>query len=306
MGQETMEPVETGQEATEPTAAEETTQETATGQEQAPEKEEPNPWAAIKESIKDEKLRKHAERFLSGEDAVKSSLELRQKLSKAIVKPGENATEEELATFRKALDVPETPDKYEFPIPEGIELSDTQKQSMDNWKEIFHANYISKGTSKVLLEALQADMAVEQEAMARANAEFVKESENALKEDWGNEYDKNHEYANRAAREGFDADFEDAKMIQTADGKFLLDHPVIVRMFAKFGREMNETGLGDVMDSGQKETILDQIEETIQKRDAAQAAGNTAEAKRWYNKEQELYAKLDGNKNIVGTEGRVS
>jgi hypothetical protein len=295
---------ETTEETTEDTTAEtkeETTEETTT----ETEKTEESPFSTLRASITDDKIRANAERFNSFEDLAKGHLELRQKLSKGGLKPGKDASDDEMKTFRKAWDIPESSDKYDFGIEEGQELSETQQESFDKWGKVFHDNNISSSAAKALIEGFKADMVQEADAGKIIQEEFAEQASKDLKEDWGKDYDKNLSAANRGAVEMFGEDFESAKTMEV-DGKFLLDHPTIVRMFAKVGREMSEAGLGDSMSDSEKGDVREEIETAITKRNEAQAAGRNKEAQRWSDKEQALYAKMNGSVDVVGRSGRKS
>ncbi len=54
-------------------------------------------------------------------EALKAYGELEKKLGKAVVIPGDNASDEERAAFHKRLGVPEGPDGYQLTKPEGME-----------------------------------------------------------------------------------------------------------------------------------------------------------------------------------------
>lgn len=67
--------------------------------------------------------------------------ELEGKLAGAIFKPGEKATDEEKAAYRKSLGVPEKPEEYVFEKAEGIE----HDPNMISWaQKTFHAAGLSK------------------------------------------------------------------------------------------------------------------------------------------------------------------
>jgi hypothetical protein len=67
--------------------------------------------------------------------------ELEGKLSSAIFKPGEKATDEEKTAYRKSLGVPEKPEQYEFEKAEGIE----HDPNMISWaQKVFHKYNVSK------------------------------------------------------------------------------------------------------------------------------------------------------------------
>lgn len=58
------------------------------------------------------------------DDLIKSEVGLEKKLGNAIFKPGENATPEEIASYRKKMEVPEKPEDYlkALQLPKGSEL----------------------------------------------------------------------------------------------------------------------------------------------------------------------------------------
>ena len=128
----------------------EETEETETETE-APEEHESVEIESWRDLIEDEKLQKHAERFTSVDALVQANLESRQKLSKAIVPPGEGAEEEDVTAYREALGVPKDVDGYEFALPDGIERTDQMMDSEDHWANIFLDNNIPKATADVLV-----------------------------------------------------------------------------------------------------------------------------------------------------------
>ena len=78
-------------------------------------------------------------------ETVEKSKALEGKLEKAIFKPGDKGTDEEKATYRKALDVPEKADGYEFPKTEGVE----NDPKMISWAQgVFYSVGLSKEQAK--------------------------------------------------------------------------------------------------------------------------------------------------------------
>ncbi len=61
---------------------------------------------------------------------------------------------------------------------------------------------------------------------------------------------------------------------------------------------MAEGSLGPTMTDGERDTMTDQLTEIRVKIEAANLKGNSKEANRFYKAEQELIAKMDGNKPI--------
>ena len=256
--------------------------------------------------IEDEKLQKHAERFTSVDALVQANLESRQKLSKSIVPPGEDAGEEDVSAYREALGVPKDVDGYDFPLPDGIERTEDMMDSEDTWANLFLDNNIPKATADVLISEFRGEIEKMMGQKAEMDDAYTKQSEESMRKEWAEDYDKNIIFASRASEALLGDDFEEARHIETSDGRFILDNPILVRMFAKLGRDMGEGALGSVATEGEKETLMEQANSYRDKRKDAYAKGNHAEARKWDEKERLALDKLHGGGAIVGTETRTS
>ena len=256
--------------------------------------------------IEDEKLQKHAERFTSVDALVQANLESRQKLSKSIVPPGEGAEEEEVTAYREALGVPKDVDGYDFLLPEGMERTEQMMDSEDHWANLFLDNNVPKATADVLISEFRGEIEKMMGQKAEMDDAYTKQSEEAMRKEWAEDYDKNIIFASRASEALLGDDFEDARHIETSDGRFILDNPILVRMFAKLGRDMGEGALGSVATEGEKDTLMEQANTYRDKRKEAYAKGNHAEARKWDEKERLALDKLHGGGAIVGTDTRTS
>jgi len=292
------------EQAVEEEAVEET-EETETETE-APEEQESVEIESWRDLIEDEKLQKHAERFTSVDALVQANLESRQKLSKAIVPPGEGAEEEDVTAYREALGVPKDVDGYEFALPDGIERTDQMMDSEDHWANLFLDNNIPKATADVLVNEFRGEIEKMMGQKMEMDDTYSKQSEEAMRKEWAEDYDKNLIFAAKASEALLGDDFEEARHIETADGKFILDSPILVRMFAKLGRDMGEGALGSVATEGEKDTLMEQANTYRDKRKDAYAKGNHAEARKWDEKERLALDKLHGGGSIVGTDTRTS
>lgn len=264
-------------------------------------------WRA---SIDDEKLRDHAGRFTSPKQLAQAHLDLRTKLSSAIIVPGEKATDEERADYRKKLGIPETPEGYKFPEVPADQLTDEVKAERAAWAKFFHDNGVSAKQAEALINqhaAVSKAILDKQKADDEAHAEA---SEEALRKEWkGDEYDRNRTFANRAFQEvanraGLNVD--ELRQMEGKDGRFIFDDPRMVRIFAMIGREMGEGNLGPVVSENSRTQIETQISDTRNAITAAQQKGDSKEANRLYQHEQKLLAQLHGNRPVVGSMGRAA
>lgn len=258
--------------------------------------------------IKDEEAKKFAENSADVNHLIGRALDMRKQLSTAVVKPGKDADEKQIAAYRKAMDIPNDPNEYEFPQVKGQELTDEIKNSRASWAKRFHEANVPKSTAKALIDSLNQDVLAAEEAQTKADKAFAEAEEAKLKQEWKGDYDKNKTLANRAFKdisERAGIKLDDLTQIETKDGRFLMDRSEIVRLFAIIGREMSEGSLGPTLTDSEKETIDDQIKDMRKKQDEASRSGNSKEANRLYQQEQALIARRDGDRPIVGV-GRAA
>jgi hypothetical protein len=261
-----------------------------------------------REAITDDDSKKFAESSTDINHLVKRAVDMRQKLSNAIVVPGKDASDEDVIAYQKALGIPATAEDYEFPnVPES-DLTDEVKASRAAWAAKFHELGISKPAALALAEARNAEDLQMAEAAAAADKAFAAKQEEALQAEWkGDDYKLNVELANRAFedmanRAGLSVD--ELRHIETKDGRFLMDRADVVRMFATVGREMAEGSLGPTLTDAQLETNAEQIRALQTQIREAQDKGDSKLANSLYQKELALQEKA-GNQPVVGAQGRV-
>jgi len=274
----------------------------ATGYE-PPKTDEPKDW---RDGL-DEDLKKTADRFTSPADAIRAINDLRKRDSQVRL-PGKEATPEEIAAYHKAIGVPEKGEDYDWPEVSEEELTDQLKESRKIWGERFRDMGVPKETAKIIATMVNEDIAAAQAAQMEEDKRYVTQSETDLRKEWGGDYEKNHTLANRA----FNAIAEKARVniealtqLETAEGRFLLDHPDINRIFAIVGREMDEGSLGPALTETEADGLKEQIDTVRKQMAEAQQNGNSKKANELYQKEQALITKLSGNKPLVGASGRT-
>ena len=255
----------------------------------------------------DDELKKVADRFTSPTDALRSIQDLRKRESQPRV-PGKNASEEDRKAYHKAIGVPETVEGYEFPAVPDDQMTDAIKESRAGWAKAFHELGISKTAAKTLTDRLVAEQASELASQVEADKAYAATTQAALDKDWGADKTRNMEYANRAfdqlaSRAGLTV--EELRQIETKDGRFLMDRPEMLKIFAVMGRAMGEGDLGGLVGADERQTVQEQVSGLRKKVEEAQASGNTREANRLYQQEQALLARL-GNQPVVGSSGRAA
>ena len=256
-----------------------------------------------------EDLKPIADRFTSREDAIRA-IQSFQKREGQVRVPGKDAKPEEIAAYHKAIGVPEKPEAYEFFVPEGATVTDDMKANRVEWGKRFQAIGIGKDAAKKISQFVFEDGKRHQDLLISADKTFAEQQEAALRSEWkGDEYDLNKAMANKAFREIADRtglNVEALTQIETKDGRFLMDRAEIIRMFAAIGREMAEGSLGPTLTDSEKDTVDEQLRGLRSQINEAQASGDSKRANKLYQQEQGLIAKRDGNRSVVGAQGRMA
>jgi len=261
-----------------------------------------------KEAITDEDGKAFAKSSTDLNHFVRRALDMRKRESLVRV-PGKDATDEEKATYYKAIGVPEDIKGYEFPAIPEEQMTPEIQASRNQWAERFHSLNIPKEAATALIQAVAEDSAAAQAAQAKADEDYVKAQEETLKSEWkGDDYDKNIEVAKRAFQniaERAGLNVNDVLNIEGKDGRSLLGRAEVVKMFATLAKEMGESTFGPMLSESEMETLDDQISELRDKQATAQAKGDSNLANKLYQQEQTLLEKKD-NSPIVGSRGRAA
>jgi len=189
-----------------------------------------DPWAKEHDAVS---------KFFPAALAIRAERDdLQSKLKGAIFKPGEKATDEEVAAYRKGMNIPDTPEGYEFPIAEGVK----HDPAMVSWAQnIFHGAGLSADQAGTISRAWDELMGQMEIAQAEADEKAVNDADVALKTDWGADYNKNIELTKR----GLDTFSEKLPGFSeflnlTVGGKKVGDHPVMSKLFHIIGTALGE------------------------------------------------------------------
>jgi hypothetical protein len=250
--------------------------------------------------IADPELKKVADRFTDPTAVVKAVRDLQKQQGNSIRIPGKNATPEEVAAYHKQIGVPEDGAGYEFPTPEGMTLNDAQKAEREQWGKDFKDAGLTKAQGDALIAKYYENEVAKAQAEIDADEDFVEETMAELRKQWpGEEFEINKTYAQRAIDHMFE-DPDEAGFLELKNGRYLLDHPVMLRAFAEVGRQMEDRNLGGVMGEGARRTVQDQISEARTKAREASERGDRAEANRQSEIERTLLARLHGDAPVAG------
>ena len=173
-----------------------------------------------KDADKADKLSK----FEKISDLANAYFDLEGKLGNTLVKPGENASEEEREAFYKALGKPDAADKY------SIEGDDAKM-----FREIAYKNNLTDDQAKALYASLKE---VGENAIAQQKLAFeqqAKDTQNALMAEYGKDYQTKIGMLKRGI-----ANYGGEAIGKKLQASGLLADKDIVKMFIQLGEESSE------------------------------------------------------------------
>lgn len=182
----------------------------------------------------DKDFLKQLGRYNSEADYIKSTRELRAKLDsgeyKKISALPDNATPEQVAEYRKENGIPESADKYEVKLPQGLVIADADKPAVNKFLEKAHKNNMPVEAANKALASYYETVAEVQAQVTQQDRQFQAQTEESLRKDWGSEYLANKNVAEDFATQRFGNEVGKALMSAGAD---------VVKAVASIAREIN-------------------------------------------------------------------
>lgn len=207
-----------------------------------------NEWlASLPEEIRAEGALKQ---FKDVGSLAKSYIHLNKKRNDSLVLPGEDAKPEEVEAFYNKLGRPESPDKYELKLPEGVQANE---EMLKGFKELAHKNGILPKQAQAALDFYND---INQKA-AKSYEERLDQEVERLRKKWGDDFEKNVGFANAALQE-FGGNEIAEQLEKSAWGKY----PPLVELLSSIGKGLTEKPLhGD--GAGAMRKGADQIQARI-------------------------------------------
>jgi len=169
-----------------------------------------------------------------------SYMDLKSKAENGIVKPGEGATEDEVAVYKESLGIPAKAEDYELDsLPEGF----AKDEALENWfRQTALSSDMSAEQAKGVYKAWNQLVVDRTAAIATERAEGVKKVETELRKEYGDEYDKNVAMAKRIMFLG------GGELTDYLEETGLGNDPRITRVMVGLGRMISEDSLDSIHD----------------------------------------------------------
>lgn len=234
------------------------------------------------------------ERFPDPNAFWKSYQSMRTKLSSGEVRTlPANATPEQQAQWRLENGIPETWDRYELALEDGLQVGEADRPLVNQYLEVAHRLNHTPDQVNANVSWYFAAMRQQEEAIADANLNARNACETELREDWGPEY--------RATLNGIASMLDSAPdgvkqsllAAKSLDGTNLLNQPGVMRWLAQLSRELNPVPTVVGAGGGQLVGIEDEIAqiESVMREDRAK-----------YNRDERMQERL---RKLYGARERV-
>jgi hypothetical protein len=178
---------------------------------------------------------KRLERFASPAELYKSYRSLEQKLSGGEQQPQaaalpENPTPEQIAEYRKANGIPDTPDGYKIEFPNGFQAPDADRPMIDHYKQLAHQNnWSNEQLVGMLTVGYQVRGAMEQQRQL-GDEESRLQGLETLRREYGNDFQRNmnawYSFRDTMMPTGF---ADRLAMARLPDGRLLGNDPEFIR-----------------------------------------------------------------------------
>lgn len=196
-------------------------------------------------------------RFASPDALLEAQEAAQRKISEGLKpkgKPGEKATAEEWAAYRKDNNIPEQVDDFvkAIVLPDKRVIGDDDKPIVAAFAERAIKKGIAPGDMAEMVDEYYALQEEQQFQQATADAAFKKEAEAELKKDWGGDYAGNFA-AMRPYFESVDPDlFNNLMGGRMADGRKIGNHPAMLKFFAN--KAVAENPMATIVPAGGSST----------------------------------------------------
>lgn len=188
----------------------------------------------------DDKVGGLLKRFTSMQNVAKALFNARQQLSEGRKSSlPENATPEQLATYRKENGVPDKPEAYLENLPSGLVIGEADKPLVAQFAKDMHDLHQPPAVVHAAIQSYYRIQEQQASAMRDANETARNEGMDALRTEWGGEF-KGNLNAISGMLSTIPEDARNAIMsARDSTGLLLFNQPGVVKAFAQLARELN-------------------------------------------------------------------
>ncbi len=190
----------------------------------------------------DQKKLSRLGRYASPQALADALIAAQNKISAGELKPalGKDAKPEEIAAYREALGIPESPDKYDL---NGIELTEDDKPLIEKFVGAAHGVNMTPAQVRASLEAYSQISDEVRGQRAAIDNEAKEAAEDKLRAEWGNEFRTNLNLITNLLDTAPQGVREKLLTGRLSDGTPIGSSVEVLQFLANLARDRNPTGV---------------------------------------------------------------
>ena len=180
-------------------------------------------------------------RFATPADAIQSAIDIRKKISAGEIKMPlpKDAKPEDIAKWRTENGIPESPDKYELKLRDGLSIGKDDKPVIDGFLKAMHDKNTHPDVASAAVDWYYGEIERQTEERAVKDKALASEAHEALREEWGPEFRTNlNVVENLLATMPKDV-AEDFKYGRLANGTPIMASPAAIKWLLNMNLQLN-------------------------------------------------------------------
>ena len=205
-----------------------------------------DPWGGLREKIAggDEKKLARLNRYASPQAAIDALFALQTRISAGELRSvlPKNATPEQIATWRAENGIPESPDKYELKLRDGLVIGEADKPIIDEALKVLHGTNATSAQASALVDWYYNETVRQADVRAQKDKEFAQANEDLLRSEWKDEFRPNMNMVTGLIST-MPAEAQQLFMAgRLANGDPIMSHPAVLKTLVTWAREINPVG----------------------------------------------------------------
>ena len=193
----------------------------------------PDEWRelALGEGHTDKDLNQ-LKRLKSPTDLTKAYLEAQKTIRKGLepLTINDDSSEEDIAAYRKGVGIPDKIEDYKLEFSEKMQPSESDKETLDAFRQMAFEKNIPPAQAQAMLDWYETGQELQLQDIQEAALNFRTETSEALRQEWGGEYQSNINAIKTFMEGKLGESYTDLAHKQFADGTFLGDDPNFLKM----------------------------------------------------------------------------
>lgn len=188
----------------------------------------------------DDKFKSTLERFNTPADMGKAYREAQSSRRSSQPAPGPDASEDDVAAFRQANNLPAEASGYMDDLPDGLVVGEADREIMADFMGVLHGMHVPREVGHAAINWYNEFAENQQDALAENDATDHQATEDQLRETWGGDYRANINLVGALIESTFGA--ENKEVILNArdpDGRAIMNIPGVLEGLADLSRKVN-------------------------------------------------------------------